>query len=98
MELIPKTVLVTVPVNIPELRGRHSTTPPHGVVTSFRSPTQTLEEVDKARNLIDPLMSRALFMRLSVHSVALAINEHYSNVKSRAEDITNGYGNTTGTP
>jgi hypothetical protein len=96
MELIPKTVVVTVPVNIPELRGRHATTAPYGVVTSFRAPNLTMEAVDRAISLIDPTMSRALFMRLVVNNVALAINAYYDELRQKAEKVTNGYGNNDG--
>ena len=84
MELIPRTVRVTVPVNIPELRGRHATTPPHGVVTSFRCPVDTLAEIDAAIRNVDPTMSRGLFMRLAALHVAQAINQHVADVKKSA--------------
>lgn len=91
MDLTPKTVVVTVPVNIPELRGRHATTKPHGFVITFRAPNSTMTEVDMAISRIDPKMSRGLFMRLVVHNVAKSINQHYDDIRRQAEDITNGH-------
>lgn len=90
MDIVPKTVVVTVPVNIPELRGRHATTAPHGVVMSMRMPKETLQEVDLAVGHIDPAMSRGLFMRLVVLNVARAINEYYAELRRRALEIENG--------
>lgn len=92
MELIPKTVTIAVPVNIPELRGRHATTAPHGVVTSFRAPHGTMAAVDLAISRLDPAMSRGLFMRLVVHSVAEAINAHYDSLSAQAKDLLNERG------
>lgn len=94
MNLIPKTVVVTVPVNIPELRGRHATTPPHGVVSSFRAPIATMQAVDLAISRIDSSMSRALFLRLAVENVARAFNEHYDEIQRRAKELSNGHGDT----
>ena len=88
MDLIPKTVVVTVPVNIPELRGRHATTPPYGAVTSFRAPTETLIAIDAAIAKIDPSMSRGLFMRLAVTGVANAINTYFDNMRQQAKELT----------
>ena len=87
MDLIPKTVVVAVPVNIPELRGRHATTPPHGVVTSFRAPVLTMEQVDLAISRVDPRMSRALFLRLAVNNVASAINTYFDGIQKRAKEL-----------
>jgi len=97
MDLTPKTVVITVPVNIPELRGRHSTTPPHGVVTSFRAPTSTMAAVDKAIALIDSTMSRGLFMRLVVDSAASAIISYVDEIRQQAEGLQNDDGNDDGT-
>ena len=90
MDLIPLTVLVTVPVNIPELRGRHATTPPHGVVTSIRIQQSAIDEIDLATNRINPSMSRSLFIRLAVTSMAQAINAHYDELRRRSEEANSG--------
>lgn len=87
MDIVPKTVVVAVPVNVPELRGRHSTTPPHGVVTSFRAPHKTMEAVDLAISRISPSMSRALFLRLVVENCATAINQHFDELRRQTEDL-----------
>lgn len=90
MDIVPKTVVVTVPVNIPELRGRHATTAPHGIVMSLRMPKETLEEVDVAVRHLDPQMSRGLFMRLVIANVARAINEYADELRRRALEIEDG--------
>lgn len=90
MDLVPKTVVVAVPVNIPELRGRHATTPPHGVVTSIRMPKETQAEIDAAISFIDPAMSRGLFLRLVALNTARAINEYHAELRRRAEELDNG--------
>lgn len=91
MDLVPKSVSITVPVNRPELRGRHATTPPHGVVLTIRTPVSTMAEVDMAISHIDPTMSRGLFIRLVIASAARSINTAYDNVRRQAEEITHGY-------
>lgn len=90
MDIVPKTVILTVPVNIPELRGRHATTAPHGIVMSMRMPKETLQEVDLAVSKLDPAMSRGLFMRLVVLNAARAINDYYAELRRRAEELDNG--------
>lgn len=45
-------------------------------MTTFRAPWDVVDAVDRARRLIDPSMSRALFVRLAVQRVAEAINTH----------------------
>lgn len=90
MDIVPKTVVVTVPVNIPELRGRHATTAPFGVVTTIRMPRDTLEAIDTAINFVDPKMSRGLFIRLVALNVARSINEYCSDLRRRAEELDNG--------
>jgi hypothetical protein len=90
MDIVPKTVVVAVPVNIPELRGRHATTPPHGVVTTIRMPKETLQEVDLAISHVDPAMSRGLYIRLVALNVARAINEYYAELRRRTLEIEDG--------
>lgn len=90
MDVVPKTVIVAVPVNIPELRGRHATTAPHGIVMSVRMPKETLQEIDAAVAYIDPAMSRGLFIRLVALNVAHSINEYAAELRRRAEEIENG--------
>lgn len=90
MDIVPKTVVVTVPVNIPELRGRHATTAPHGIVMSMRMPKETLQIIDAAVRHIDPAMSRGLFMRLAILNVAHSINAYAADLRRRAEELENG--------
>lgn len=90
MDLIPKTVVVTVPINIPELRGRHATTAPHGIVMSVRMPKETLQEIDAAVAHIDPAMSRGLFIRLVALNAARSINEYAAELRRRALEIEDG--------
>lgn len=86
MEEVPLRVSIVVPSNIPELRGRHATTPPHGCMTTFRAPWEVVDEIDRARKLIDPSMSRGLFVRLAAQRVAEAINRHNDSYLKGASD------------
>lgn len=79
MDEIPLRVTVVTPANIPDLRGRHATTLPHGMTLSFRIPEDGLADVDRARKLIDPMMSRALFIRLCAMRIAREICQHNDN-------------------
>ena len=89
MDIIPKNILVAVPESAPELRGRHSTSPPHGYVSSFRAPTETIAAVDLAIKRLNSGLSRNLFIRLAVRNMATAINKAYDAAIHHAEEVKN---------
>lgn len=86
MEELPLRVTIIIPTDAPELRGRYSTSPPYGFLVSSRMPHAVIEAIDKARALIDPNMSRSLFIRLSSAKVAEAIVEHHHEYLRNVND------------
>jgi hypothetical protein len=91
MDRIPLTIRVTVPENIPELRGRHSTSKPFGTIVTVRTTERDMELIDKARDIIDPTMSRGLFIRQAVVRVAIALIKHHEEYVKHihAKEVTN---------
>jgi hypothetical protein len=81
---MPLRVCVVVPSNVPEQRGRYATSFPHGHLVSIRMPAQAVDAIDAARKLLDPSLSRAMFIRIAATRVAEAINQPQS------EDLDNG--------
>ena len=90
MERIPLRIQVTVPENIPELRGRHATSAPFGSVITIRMTADAMQVTDDARRLIDPDMSRGLFMRQAIERVAIAINQHYHEYVKQQQEKMHG--------
>ncbi len=88
MDPIPLRVTIVVPSNIPELRGRHATTPPHGVMATFRVPHDVMATVDRAKDILDPSMTRGLFVRLCAQRVAEAIIKHYDEYVAASKQET----------
>jgi len=88
VNLIPSTVVIAVPKNIPERRGRHAVTPPHGVILTVRTPVATMDAVDLAITRIDPTMSRGLFVRLVIANAANAFNEAYDEIQTHVKDVS----------
>jgi hypothetical protein len=73
MDDVPLRVCVNVPSNVPEQRGRYATSFPHGHLVSIRMPARAVDAIDAARKLLDPKLSRAMFIRIAATRVAEAI-------------------------
>lgn len=89
MDRIPTRVTIVCPSNIPELRGRHSTYSPGSYMATFRVPDDVMAKIDRAKDILDPSMSRGLFVRLVAQRVAEAIIKHYDEWVEAAKDKTN---------
>lgn len=88
---VPLRVCVNVPSNVPEQRGRYATSFPHGHLVSIRMPARAVDAIDAARKLLDPKLSRAMFIRIAATRVAEAI------IPPIDKDVHNGPSDGVGT-
>lgn len=88
MDLIPLTLTIVTPESIPEKRGIHATTAPYGSVLAIRFDAVAVAAIDEARVLIDPSMSRSLFIKLAAHRAADALLQHIKQLKEKASGNT----------
>lgn len=89
MDEIPLFVRIAIPTTVEPLRGRLSTSPPYGAITSFRITRQVVNDVQRARLLIDPSLTFNMFMHLSVGRVARAICEHNDRYQQWVRETIN---------
>lgn len=75
MDPVPLTVTIPIP-SIDERRGVYATTGKNGVVTTVRAPRTSIATIDEAIQLIDPSMSRGMFMTLAAQYVAREVIKH----------------------
>ena len=75
----PLRVTINAPtmIGVEPQRGRNSTYSPDALVTSVRLPGVSVDAIDHACALIDPALTRSMFIRLSCERVAAAIIAHH---------------------
>jgi hypothetical protein len=75
----PLRVTINTPTlaDVQTLRGRNSTYSPDALISSIRLPGASASAVDRACALIDPALTRSMFIRLSCERVAAAVLSHH---------------------
>jgi hypothetical protein len=75
----PLRVTINTPTlaDVQTVRGRNSTYSPDALISSIRLPGASANAVDRACSLIDPALTRSMFIRLSCERVAAAVISHH---------------------
>ena len=75
----PLRVTINTPTlaDVVTVKGRNSTYSPSALISSIRLPGLSAAAVDRACALIDPNLTRSMFIRLSCERVAMAVLSHH---------------------
>ena len=89
MDSVPLTVTIPIPTRVDDRKGVYATTGVNGIVTTVRSPRVSIAEIDKAVDLIDPTMSRSMFITLAAEYVAKEVIKHNKEYLKYVEEYKN---------